>query len=179
MVTWMVSSIFPLSASSSLNHHDTGDKVMDGFMTSNLSYEHLRKIRLVYFSCTTGYQLRVELQQPRRHEQAGLARVSRVRFGDAPYSCAESMSHFHRTFIDTATPLSTIRRPPDARPSAAGGTYSSFSSSQAFAAGCVDIVSRTTPTPCGIEERLVIAKVKRQRMGRDATTKARIRQLLL
>ena len=58
MVTWMVSSIFHLSASNSLNHHDTGDKVMDGFMTSNLSYEHLRKIRLVRFSCTTGYQLR-------------------------------------------------------------------------------------------------------------------------
>jgi len=102
----------------------------------------------------------VEPQQPRRQEPAGLTGVSRVCFGDASHLCAESMLHFHRTFINTATSLSTIRRPPDSGPSAAGGTYSSFASFQAFA-GCVDVVSRTTPTPCGIEERLVITKVKR------------------
>jgi hypothetical protein len=102
-----------------------------------------------------------ESQRPRRQEPAGLTGVSRVRFGDAPYLCAESMLHFHRTFIDTATSLSTICRPPDSRSSAAGGTYSSFASFQAFAAGCVDVLSWITPIPCGIEERLVITKVKR------------------
>jgi len=121
----------------------------------------------------------MELQQPRRQESAGLTGVSRVRFGDVPYPCATSMLHFHHTFLNTARFLSAIRRPPDFRPSAAGGIYLSFPSFQAFAADCVDVLSRITPIPSGIKERLAITKAKRQRMGRDTSTKARIRQLLL
>ena len=35
----------------SLRSLDIGDKVMVAFMTSNLDYEHLRKIRFVCFPC--------------------------------------------------------------------------------------------------------------------------------
>lgn len=48
-VTWKVGGIIPLFASNALTALDIGDKVMDAFMTSNLSYEHLRKIQLVHF----------------------------------------------------------------------------------------------------------------------------------
>ena len=120
----------------------------------------------------------VELQRPRRQESAGLTGVSRVRFGDVLYPCATSMLHFHRTFLNPARPLSAIHRPPDFRSSVAGGTYPSFPSFHARAAGCVDVLSWITPIPSSIEERLAITKAKRQRLGRDTSTKARTRPLL-